>query len=531
MEWNGFDWRASEVGARRKTKQNPAMVEPVEIPDAEHELVVERAAAIDVAKATGKVCVRLPGKSGRRFSRVWDVPARTGAITELAEQLVKLGIDKVTVESTSDYWRIWYYLLEDAGLDVQLVNSRDVKNVPGRPKTDKLDAVWLAKLTEKGLLRPSFVPPAPIRVLRDYTRLREDLIRECTRYWQRLEKLLEDAAIKVSAVASKLNTLSTRDMVEALIAGERDPRRLADLARGRMKAKRSDLITALDGRFDDHHGELARLLLSQIDALTAKIGALSARIEQLIDAMDESDPHTGDRGGSGGAEPPATGERTTALGPPTTTAIGVDSDTATVVEALRLTAVERLDEITGVGQRAAQTIIAEIGLDMTRFPTPEHLVSWAKLCPRTIQSGPVIRGGKTGKGNPYLKAALGEAAAAAARTDTFLGERYRRLVKRRGKLKALVAVARSILVIVLAATLRPHRPISRPRPRLPHQPRGHRAKDPQPHRPPNRDGIPRHSPTRRVILEIHTRAHVTRLGMFGRVPSAAHSPWVFSDQN
>ena len=256
MEWNGFDWRASEVGARRKTKQNPAMVEPVEIPDAEHELVVERAAAIDVAKATGKVCVRLPGKSGRRFSRVWDVPARTGAITELAEQLVKLGIDKVTVESTSDYWRIWYYLLEDAGLDVQLVNSRDVKNVPGRPNTDKLDAVWLAKLTEKGLLRPSFVPPAPIRVLRDYTRLREDLIRECTRYWQRLEKLLEDAAIKVSAVASKLNTLSTRDM----IAGERDPRRLADLARGRMKAKRSDLITALDGRFDDHHGALSRYL-------------------------------------------------------------------------------------------------------------------------------------------------------------------------------------------------------------------------------------------------------------------------------
>ena len=234
------------MGARRKTKQKPAMVEPVEIPDAEHELVIERAAAIDVAKAAGKVCVRLPGKSGRRFSRVWDLPARSGAITELAEHLVELGIEKVTVESTSDYWRIWYYLLEDQGLDVQLVNARDVKNVPGRPKTDKLDAVWLAKLTEKGLLRPSFVPPAPIRVLRDYTRLSEDLIRERTRYWQRLEKLLEDAAIKVSAVASKLDTLSTRDMVEALIVGERDPHRLADLARGRMKAKRSELITALD---------------------------------------------------------------------------------------------------------------------------------------------------------------------------------------------------------------------------------------------------------------------------------------------
>ena len=442
------------MGARPGTKQKPAMVEPVEIPDAEHELVIERAAAIDVAKAAGKVCVRLPGKSGRRFSRVWDLPARSGAITELAEHLVELGIEKVTVESTSDYWRIWYYLLEDQGLDVQLVNARDVKNVPGRPKTDKLDAVWLAKLTEKGLLRPSFVPPAPIRVLRDYTRLCEDLIRERTRYWQRLEKLLEDAAIKVSAVASTLDTLSTRDMVEALIAGERDPHRLADLARGRMKAKRSDLITALDGRFDDHHAELARLLLGQIDALSAQIGALSARIEQLIDAMDESDHHTGDRTASGSAGPqatgaPHTGEQATAP-THTTTASGGDSDTATatVIEPTRLTAVERLDEITGVGQRAAQTIIAEIGLDMTRFPTPEHLVSWAKLCPRTIQSGPVIRGGKTGKGNPYLKGALGEAAAAAARTDTFLGERYRRLVKRRGKLKALVAVARSILVIV-----------------------------------------------------------------------------------
>jgi transposase len=442
------------VGQKGKPKRasvsGPA---PVEIPDAEHELVMERAAAIDVAKAFGKVCVRLPGKSGRRFSRVWDVPARTGAITELAEQLVELRIEKVTVESTSDYWRIWYYLLEDKGLDVQLVNARDVKNVPGRPKSDKLDAVWLAKLTEKGLLRPSFVPPAPIRRLRDYTRLREDLTRERSRYWQRLEKLLEDAAIKVSAVASTLSTLSVRDMLEALIAGEQDPRRLADLARGRLKGKRSELIAALDGRFDDHHAELTRLLLGQIDSLAAQIGALTARIEQLIAAMSESDLDGDDGDGSSTAGLPATsrpdtGDQATAPGPATPTAIGVQKDTAALVECTRLTAVERLDEITGVGERAAQTIIAEIGLDMTRFPTPQHLVSWAKLCPRTIQSGPVIRGGKTGRGNPYLKGALGEAAAAAARTDTFLGERYRRIVKRRGKLKALVAVARSILVIV-----------------------------------------------------------------------------------
>jgi transposase len=442
------------VGQRSRRKPTPvSKSEPVEIPDAEHELVMERAAAVDVAKAAGKVCVRLSGKSGRRFSRVWDVPARTGAITELAEQLMKLGIEKVTVESTSDYWRIWYYLLEASGLDVQLVNARDVKNVPGRPKTDKLDAVWLAKLTEKGLLRPSFVPPAPIRVLRDYTRLREDLTRERSRYWQRLEKLLEDAAIKVSAVASTLGILSVRDMLEALIAGERDPGRLADLARGRLKAKRSELITALDGCFDDHHAELARLLLGQIDSLTTQIGALSARIDQLIAAMDEADHKDDDSDGSGTAGPqlstrPDTGTLPTARGTATPTATGPEIDTATVIECTRVTAVERLDEITGVGERAAQTIIAEIGLDMTRFPTPEHLVSWAKLCPRTVQSGPVIRSAKTGKGNPYLKGALGQAAAAAARTDTFLGERYRRIVKRRGKLKALVAVARSILSIV-----------------------------------------------------------------------------------
>jgi transposase len=399
-----------------KRKQAPAIA-PEEIPDAEHELVIERVCSIDVAKAFGKVCVRTP-RERRRVSKVWDVEATTGAVTDLAAQLVELGVEKVTIESTSDYWRIWYYLCEAAGLDVQLVNARDVKNVPGRPKTDKLDAVWLAKLTEKGLLRPSFVPPAPIRQLRDYTRLRVDLTRERSRYWQRLEKLLEDALIKVSSVASTLNTLSARDMIEALIAGERDPHRLADLARGKMKIKRPALIKALDGRFDDHHGELARMLLDQIDTLTAQIDRLTTRIDDLLLAAEP--------GENGGGDNPAgdTGEHD---GP---------------------TAVERLGEIPGIGSTGAQIILAEIGLDMTQFPTAGHLVSWAKLCPRTIQSGPVTRGGKTGKGNPYLKGALGEAAAAAAKTDTFLGERYRRIVKRRGKLKALVAVARSILVII-----------------------------------------------------------------------------------
>jgi transposase len=436
------------TAARRKHKQKPAAVSgPVEIPDAEHELVLERVAAIDVAKAAGKVCVRLPGKSGRRFSRVWDVSARTGAIGELGEQLLELGVQKVSVESTSDYWRIWYYLLEAAGLKVDLVNARDVKNAPGRPKTDKLDAVWLAKLTEKGLLRPSFVPPAEIRRLRDYTRLRVDLTRERARYWARLEKLLEDALIKISAVASTLDTLSTRDMIEALIGGQRDPYRLADLARGKMKAKRSALIAALDGRFDEHHAELARMLLGQIDALATQINTLSTRIEELIaelpegtQTIDDPDAETGhgaDAGSDADPDPnPSTGGEN-----------AIRADPAIEAECA-LSTVERLDEVPGIGALNAQNILAEIGTDMSRFPTPEHLVSWARLCPRTIQSGPVTRAGKTGKGNPYLKGALGEAAAAAAKTDTFLGERYRRLVKRRGKLKALVAVARSILVIV-----------------------------------------------------------------------------------
>jgi len=176
------------------------MTEPQEIEDEEHEQVLQRVAAVDVAKDSGKVCVRVPheSKPGRRVSRVWDVDATTRAVIELGDHLVCQGIEKVTVESTSDYWRIWFYLLEAAGLDVQLVNAREARNMPGRPKSDKLDAVWLAKLTERGMLRPSFVPPAEIRELRDYTRLRTDLVQERTRHWARLEKLLEDALIKPS---------------------------------------------------------------------------------------------------------------------------------------------------------------------------------------------------------------------------------------------------------------------------------------------------------------------------------------------
>jgi transposase len=401
-----------------------AVMEPQEIEDEEHEQILERVAAVDVAKASGMVCTRVPhqARAGKRRTRVQLVDATTNAILELGEHLVAEGIEKVTLESTSDYWRIWFYLLEAAGLDVQLVRAQDVKQAPGRPKTDKLDAVWLAKLTERGMLRPSFVPPAEIRQLRDYTRLRTDLARERTRHHSRLEKLLEDALIKVSAVASKLNTKSVRDMLEALIGGERNPEVLASLARGRMRSKHDRLVQALTGKFDDHHAELARMLLDQIDALSAQIGKLTTRIEELIAAIPAAQGVNAD-----GTTGPAAGE-------------GEDAPV--------LPAVDRLDEITGIGREAAQAIIAEIGLHMSTFPTAAHLVSWAKLSPRTIQSGAKNRSGKTGKGNPYLKGVLGEAAAAAGKTDTFLGERYRRLARRRGKLKAMVAIARSILVIV-----------------------------------------------------------------------------------
>jgi transposase len=400
----------------------------VEIDEDENERVLMVAAAVDVAKATGMVCVRRPHPSieGRRVSRVWEVESTTKSILALGADLVAAGVERVVLESTSDYWRPFFYLLEAAGLSVWLVNARDVKQVTGRPKTDKFDAVWLAKLCERGMLRPSFVPPAEIRALRDYTRLRTELVEERSRHKQRLEKLLEDALIKLSSVATDLLGVSSRAMIEALIAGERDPKILADLARGKLNAKRAALIEALNGRFDDHHADLARLLLDQIDACTDKVDRLTARIEQLITELPDPTP------------PPDRGSR------PSPSDVPVVTDP----EAVRLSTVERLDEVPGIAERAAQIIIAEVGLDMSRFPTPAHLVSWAKLSPQTIQSGPKTKIGKTGKGNRYLKGVLGEAATAAAKTDTFLGERYRRLVRRRGKQRALVAVARSILVIV-----------------------------------------------------------------------------------
>ena len=315
-----------------------------------------------------------------------------------------------------------FFVLEACGLAVQLVNAAQARNLPGRPKTDKLDAQWLARLTELGLLRASFVPPKAIRDLRDYTRMRTRLVQERTRCWQRLEKLLESALVKVSSVASKLTTVSAQDMVKALIGGERDPRKLAGLARTRMKAKHDDLVQALDGMFDDHHGELAGLLLDQIAVLDGKIAQLSARAAELTAAMPAA----------WGVDPDGT------TGP----------DAGAAPDAPVLDAVARLAAIPGLSPDLARSIIAETGLDMSRFPTAGHLVSWAGLCPSARQSGPRTRAGKKGQGDTWLRGALGQAANGAARTATFLGERYHRIARRRGKAKAQVAVARSILVII-----------------------------------------------------------------------------------
>ena len=384
----------------------------------------ERVAAVDVAKDSGVVCTRLPHPSrpGAGQSTVWTVKARMGAVGKLGRQLKDSGIELVTLESTCDYWRIWFFVLEACGLAVQLVNASQAKNLPGRPKTDKLDAMWLARLTGMGLLRASFVPPKAIRDLRDYTRARTRLVQERTRCYQRLEKLLEGALVKLSSVASKLTTESAKDMIKAMIAGERDPRKLAALARTRMKARHDDLVEALDGMFDARHGELARMLMDQIAFLDQRATQLTARITAAVTAMPAA----------WGVD----GDGTTGPGP------GAGPDAAV------LPAAARLAEIPGVSEDLARAIIAETGLDMSRFPDAAYLVSWAGLCPSARQSGPRTRAGKKGQGNTWLRGSLGQAAIGAARTGTFPGERYWRIARRRGKAKAQVAVARSILVII-----------------------------------------------------------------------------------
>jgi transposase len=351
---------------------------------------------MDVSKTDVKVCVRTPSKRrGQRHTEVRTFATTTNELLAARDWLVAERVTLVVMEATSDYWRSPYYLCEDV-LNVVLVNARQVKAMPGR-KTDVADSVWLCQLAECGLLRPSFVPPRPLRRLRDLTRYRAVLVDERTREKQRLEKELEDAGIKLSIVATDMLGVSGRAMLEALIRGERDQQVLADLARGRLRAKIPALERAMLGRFTEHHAFLCRMHLDRIDEIDRNIAALSTRIEyEMVPFRD---------------------------------------------------ALKSLDTIPGVDQRVAEVIIAETGGDMDRFPTAAHLASWAGVCPGNNQSGSRRKSAKTTKGDRWLKEALGIAAMAALRTkDTYLSAQYRRLIRRLGnKQKALVALEHSIL--------------------------------------------------------------------------------------
>ncbi len=385
--------------------------------------VVGYAAAVDVAKGFGMVCTRVPGsRPDRRRQKVWRVEATFKDVIALMDHLRCEGIQRLVLESTSDYWRIWYYLAEAAGLEVWLVNARDVRHLPGRPKTDKLDCIWHCKLNERGMLRRSFVPPQEIRDLRMLTRTRARLAQDQARHQSRVEKILEDALLKISAVISDLFGTSGRRFLDALIAGERDPRALAALGDRRLKASRQQLADALTGRFRDIHALEISTHLRLIDAINDEITRLDEAIGEQLAKVPRTAPACTACGLIGGGHAPGCADDGTPL----------------------LALADRLDELTGIGQDGARVVIAELGTNPSQFPTPGHAASWARLTTRADQSGDTTRNGRAGKGNPYLRAALGRAAMTAAKTDTRLGAQYRRIARKRGKKKAIVAVSRVI---------------------------------------------------------------------------------------
>jgi transposase len=361
------------------------------------DVIHERCGGIDISKADVKVTIRVPGTGKRRRSETRTFSSVTSGLLAMRDWLLAEQITVVGMEATGVYWKPVFYLLEHE-MECWLLNARHMKAVPGR-KTDVKDSEWIARLVEHGLVRASFVPPEPIRQLRDLTRYRTEVIRERTREAQRLEKLLEDAGIKLSVAVANILGVSGRAMLEALIAGERDPHVLADLAKGPMRRKTDALIEALNGHFTAHHAFLARAMLDRVDACTAMEKRLDARIDAQIAPFRRR--------------------------------------------------IELLVTVPGVNTRAAEVILAEIGDDIARFPTAADLASWAGVCPGNNESGGRRGPGKTRHGDPWLKAALGQAAISASRTkDTYLAARYRRLIARRGKKRALVALEHSILISV-----------------------------------------------------------------------------------
>jgi transposase len=358
--------------------------------------LIERCAGLDVHKASVTGCVRVPGEGGARQQHTRTFRTTTAGLVLLRDWLASFGVTVVGMESTSVYWKPCYWLLED-DFTCWLLNARHLRNVPGR-KTDVADAAWICQLVEHGLVRPSFVPPKPIRELRDLTRYRKALIQERTREAQRLEKLLEDAGIKLSSVASDTLGVSGRLMLAALIHGTHDPEVLADLAKGQLRKKLPALREALQGRFGTHHALLLGEMLARIDQIDEAVERLSEEVARRL---------------------------------------------APFSALLAL-----LKTIPGVGTRVAEVILAEIGTDMARFPSSGHLASWAGLCPGNNESAGKHFSGATRKGSKWLRMALVEAAKAASRTKgTYLAAQYARLKGRRGHKRATIAVAHSILVI------------------------------------------------------------------------------------
>jgi len=364
------------------------------------EVVRPRCAGLDVSKADAKVCVRVQGSGSRRtLSTVSTWGSMTRQIMELREHLIAEKVTCAVLEATGDYWKPFYYLFEDAPFETVLANPTQVKAIPGR-KSDVSDAAWLADLGAHGLVRGSFVPPPPIRELRDLTRARTALTQERTREWQRMEKLLEDAGIKLSMVASRLTLVSVRLMLDALVAGERDPKVLADLAKGKLRSKITELNEALFGRFSDHHAFMVRIHLGVIDQLEASIIELDQRIEVMVAPFQEF--------------------------------------------------CDLITTIPGVDRLVAQVVVAEVGTDIRAdFPTAGHLASWAGVVPGSNSSAGRSKSTKARPGIRHLKGALGMAAGSITRSPgTFLCAKYRRIASRGGTKRANVAVQHAILVAI-----------------------------------------------------------------------------------
>lgn len=362
------------------------------------DVVVERCAAIDIGKDEIVVCARGPSDTGRsRVAETRVFKTFTSGLESAADWLESWGATEVVMEATGQYWKPVWYVMEDRRFELKLVNAKHVKMVPGR-KSDMADAAWLAQLLEHGLLRGSFVPPPAIRELRDLTRYRKRQIQIHTAEQQRVQKVLEDAGIKLDSVASDVLGVSGRLMIDALIAGERDVELLAEMSKGVLRKKIPELREALRGRFREHHAFLLGLALEQIDQLEVTITKCDRRIDAVMAPFESARDH--------------------------------------------------LDTIPGVGKRAAEAIIAEIGTDMTVFPTAGHLVSWAGLAPgNNITGGKRHRAG-TMPGNRWLGEILNQCAVAASHTrNTYLSAQYWRLARRIGKRKATIAVAHSILAI------------------------------------------------------------------------------------